>query len=98
MFNFDEIIAKIPAVEEYKRNHYYDSPCVHNELPDTAYIEVTDWQDRKGRVTASEMALLADFSIPEGKYISDTVKARGELPRGSEMKLARKFKSIKFNF
>lgn len=102
-FNFDEIVAKIPQVEEYKRNHYYDSDILHKEFygklaEQKAYIYVEDWEGRKGLVTAQDLMHRAALGQKQGEYIIERLEATGRLTGAAMEALPKYFKIVKFDF
>lgn len=76
-FNFDEIVAKIPAVLDFKRRHYYDDCCDREKKrPDQyayhqRYIHVVDYHNREGMVTPSEFNVLCGMSKSANSYSTE---------------------------
>lgn len=102
MFNFDEIVAKIPAVEEYKRNNYYTN-MYHHPL-DTVYdyenefIDVEDWKGRKGHMTVVDLARYIKMNYGNIYRYVNIVRQTNEMPIKFRNQLCKYFKRICFRF
>lgn len=101
MFDFDEIVAKIPAAEQYKKNHYYDHISIHclDPMPRAhANIEIEDRLGRKGTITKNDLTEIVNLNYRQVDYMVEQVKMTGEIPPKAKYEVAKVLKNIKFNF
>lgn len=98
MFNFDSIVAKIPAVEQYKKDHYYTNyynRCLDEYDWDKELIEVEDWEGRKGVMTYQDFAKLIGTSS-HMLYIWIEDYKNGDVSPVFIRRMKNKFKKINF--
>lgn len=101
IYEFDDIIAKIPQALAFKKRHYYDDPFhwernrpdMYNK--DKQRIYVCDFEDREGVVTPREFIKLIGYkSTPEENvYRAIMIYNSGVHERGRIMLMVKAIKA-----